>query len=52
MPDKDPYVQKLHAELDGWNAEIAKLKARVGQEEAESRMEYQKQLEDLQKRRK
>ena len=50
MPDKDAYVQKLHAKLDEWNAEIDKLKARADKAEAETRLEYQKEIEDLQKR--
>jgi len=29
MADKDAYVQKLHAKLDEWNAEIDKLKAKA-----------------------
>ncbi len=29
MTDKDAYVQKLHAKLDEWNAEIDKLKAKA-----------------------
>jgi uncharacterized coiled-coil DUF342 family protein len=51
MPDKDAYVQKLHAKLDGWNAEIDKLKAKADKAEAESRLEYQKEIENLQERR-
>jgi uncharacterized coiled-coil DUF342 family protein len=51
MPDKDAYVQKLHAKLDEWNAEIDKLKARADKAEAESRLEYQKEIETLQERR-
>lgn len=52
MPDKDAYVQKLHAKLDEWNAEIDKLKAKADKAKAESRLEYQKEIETLQERRK
>lgn len=52
MPDKDAYVQKLHAKIDEWNAEIDKLKAKADKAEAESRLEYQKEIENLQQRRK
>ena len=52
MPDKDAYVQKLHAKLDEWNAEIDKLKAKADKVEAETRLEYQKEIEILQERRK
>ncbi len=51
MADKDAYVKKMHAKLDEWNAEIDKLKAKADQAEAESRIEYQKQIEDLQDKR-
>jgi predicted nucleic acid-binding Zn-ribbon protein len=52
MSDKDAYVQKLHVKLDEWNAEIDKLKAKANKAEAESRLEYQKEIESLQRRRK
>ena len=51
MADKDAYVKKMHAKLDEWNAEIDKLKAKADQAEAESRIEYQNQIEDLQDKR-
>jgi uncharacterized coiled-coil DUF342 family protein len=52
MTDKDAYVQKLHAKLDEWNAEIDKLKAKADKAEAEFRIEYEKEIENLRKRRK
>jgi uncharacterized coiled-coil DUF342 family protein len=52
MTDKDAYVQKLHAKLDEWNAEIDKLKAKADNAEAEFRIEYEKEIENLRKRRK
>ena len=51
MPDKDAYVQKLHAQIDEWDAEIEKLKTKVDNAKAESRLEYQKEIENLQLRR-
>ena len=51
MTDKDVYVQKLHAKLDEWNAEIDRLKAKAKMAEAESRLEYQKEIEKLEKSR-
>ncbi|MEJ2658494.1 MAG: hypothetical protein P8012_15105, partial [Desulfobacterales bacterium] len=50
--DKDAYVQKLHAKLDEWNADIDKLKAKADQAKAETRLKYQKEIENLQKKRK
>ena len=52
MTDKDAYVQKLHAKLDEWNAEIDKLKAKADNTEADLRIEYQKQIDSLQEKRK
>jgi uncharacterized coiled-coil DUF342 family protein len=51
MTNKDAYVQKLHAKIDEWNAEIDKLKAKVDKTEAESRAEFQKQIQNLQEKR-
>jgi len=52
MTDKDAYVQKLHAKLDEWDAEIDKLKAKADKAGADSRAEYQKQIEALREKRK
>ena len=51
MTRKDEYVQKLHAKLDEWSAEIDKLQAKADKTSAESRIEYQKQIKNLQQRR-
>jgi peptidoglycan hydrolase CwlO-like protein len=51
MTQKEEYVQKLHAKLDEWSAEIDKLKAKADKTEAETRIEYQKQIETLKQRR-
>ena len=47
MADKDAYVQKLHAKIDEWDAEIDKLKAKAGQAEADVQVNYNKELENL-----
>ncbi len=49
--NKDAYVQKLKAKIDELNAEIDLLKARAEQAEAESRIKYQKQMEELKEHR-
>ena len=51
MTRKDEYVQKLHAKLDEWSAEIDKLQAKADKAGAESRIEYQNQIKNLQQRR-
>jgi hypothetical protein len=51
MVEKDAYVQKLHAKIDEWNAEIDKLKAKGDLVKAEKRAEYEKELEALRAKR-
>ena len=51
MSKKDAYVQQLHAKIDEWNADIDKLTAKASQVEAESKIEYQKQIETLKNKR-
>lgn len=49
---RDAYVQKLKAKMDEWNAEIDKLAAKADQADADAKIEYYKQLEDLRAKRK
>lgn len=51
MSAKDAYVQKLHAKLDEWSAQIDKMKAKADQAEADSRIEYNKRIVVLQEKR-
>jgi uncharacterized coiled-coil DUF342 family protein len=51
MTDKGAYVKKLDAKLDEWNAEIDRLKAKADMAGAESRLEFQKEIEKLEKSR-
>jgi len=48
---RDAYVEKLKAQLDEWNADIDKLAAKANQAEAETKIEYQNQLDDLRTKR-
>lgn len=50
MSEKDAYVQKLHAKIDEWSANIDKLAAQANQVEADSRIEYHKQIETLKRK--
>ena len=52
MSNRDAYVQKLKAKMEEGNVEIDKLAAKADQAEAESKIEYHKQLEDLRAKRK
>ena len=49
---RDAYVQKMKARLDEWNAEIDRIQARIDQADAESKIEYNKQLDELRAKRK
>jgi multidrug resistance efflux pump len=48
MNRKDAYQKKLQSQLDDWNAEIDKLKAKADGAEADVQLEYYKQIEELQ----
>jgi predicted nucleic acid-binding Zn-ribbon protein len=48
---RDAYVDKLKAQLDEWNADIDNLAAKAAQAEAEAKVEYQNQLDDLRAKR-
>jgi uncharacterized coiled-coil DUF342 family protein len=48
MSKKEAYEQKLQAQLNEWNAEIDKLKAKADGAEADLKLEYYKQAEELQ----
>ncbi len=48
---RDAYIQKLRAKMAEWNAEIDFLSAKADQAKAETKIEYQKKLEDLRAKR-
>ena len=51
MTDKrKAYEEKLDAQLEEWNAQIALLKARAEKAKAEAKVEYNKTIEALQHR--
>ena len=47
MSMKESYQKKLQAQLDEWSAEIDKLKAKADGAEADAKLEYYKQIEEL-----
>lgn len=51
MSKREAYVQNLHAKIDEWNADIDKLKLKADQVEADSKIEYQKQIDMLKQKR-
>lgn len=51
MKDKrKAYEEKLDAQLEEWNAQIALFKARADKAKAEAKIEYDKTIEALQQR--
>ena len=49
MRARTAYVREMEAQLEAWEADISKLRARAGQASAELRVGYNEQLEALQK---
>lgn len=47
MSMKEAYEKKLQSHLDEWGAEIDKLKAKADSAEADTQLEYYKQIEAL-----
>jgi predicted nucleic acid-binding Zn-ribbon protein len=47
MSIKESYEKKMQAQLDEWNAEIDKLKARAGKVQADMRAQYEREVEQL-----
>ncbi|GGD78675.1 coiled coil domain-containing protein [Lacimicrobium alkaliphilum] len=47
MSEKEAYQKKLQAQLDEWNSEIDKLRAKADQAEADAQLEYYQQIETL-----
>jgi len=45
MSKRDEYIEKLKAQLDQWNAEVAKWEAKTKGAQAGLRIDYEKQLE-------
>ena len=49
---RDAYMQELKVKMDEWRAEIDKIETIAEQAKADSRMRFQKQLEELRKKHK
>ncbi|MEC7118326.1 MAG: coiled coil domain-containing protein [Pseudomonadota bacterium] len=50
MSDKKLYQEKLQAQLDGWKADIDKLKSKAAEASADAKIELQKQIDGLEGR--
>jgi hypothetical protein len=51
MSNRDEYVEKMKAQLDQWNADIAKWESKAQAAQAEARAEYDKRLEAVRQQR-
>jgi len=51
MTDKNLYMEKAKARLEQWNAEIDKMKAKAHEAEADAKIKYQEQIEEMRKHR-
>ncbi|UUX51171.1 coiled coil domain-containing protein [Nisaea acidiphila] len=47
MTDKDPYIAKAKARIDQWDAEIDKVKAKAEEAEADAKIEYRRQADEM-----
>jgi chromosome segregation ATPase len=51
MTDKKAYADKLSAEIEKWDSEIGVMRAKAKSASADARIEYDRQINDLEKRR-
>jgi len=51
MSDREQYVEKMKARIDQWNADLAKLEARSREAEADMRVKYDQQIQELREER-
>ena len=51
MTDRSAYIDKMKAKVDEWTADIEKMQAKAKGAEADLRIEYGKQLDDMRKMR-
>ncbi len=49
--EKQAYAERLQAEIDSWNADINKLRAKAKLASAESQRKYQEEIERIEERR-
>jgi chromosome segregation ATPase len=52
MANRPAYIDKLSAQLKEWDAEIAKLEAKAQKAQADSRIEYNQRIWELQNKKK
>ncbi len=50
MDDKSAYKQKIQSQINQWNAEIDKLKAKADSASADAQLEYNQQIREIRDR--
>jgi len=50
MKNRDVYVKKVQAQLDEWDADIKKLKAKANKASANATLEYKSRIESLKRK--
>jgi len=51
MTEREQYIEKAKAKLDQWNADIYKFKAKVAESDADAKIEFKKQLDEMRNQR-
>ena len=51
MIDKKAYIQKMHAKLDEWDADLDKIKAKLSGASADSKIKLNEQINNLETQR-
>lgn len=51
MTEREHYIEKAQSRIDLWNAEIEKAIAKLNDAEADTKIQYQKQLAEMRARR-
>lgn len=51
MSERKAYQEKLQAQLDSWEADISKLRAKADKAGADARIKYYEQLDELESQR-
>lgn len=52
MESKQAYEQKMQAKIDQWRSEMDRLKAKASEADADARIEYEKQMDNLKEKQK
>jgi ABC-type uncharacterized transport system auxiliary subunit len=51
MTERKQYIEKAKAKLDQWNADIDTFKAKVAESDADAKIEFSKQLDEMRNQR-